>query len=282
MLRGDVYERVMSRTSPWQVAGDHTFPPVGRCIYCGSTSNLSDEHIVPLSLNGGWILPNASCSECATITSAFEGAVTRAAWLEARTALDFKTRHKKKRPKTVPLRVVKDGRVEVRQVAPTDNLIALALPFFAPPADYTGQRLDGAIVVWGDQRCVLTALKTSHELLQLHDVDGVHKRIELDIVAFARMLAKIAHGLAVASYGLNGLTEFYLPPVIRGLTDKVGRWVGCMGDPVRPGTPEGLTIVRFHRERLIQDGIQVAELWATIRLFAHWDSPEYTVIVGRV
>jgi len=29
-----------------------TYPPVGRCIYCGSTVALSDEHVVPLGLGG--------------------------------------------------------------------------------------------------------------------------------------------------------------------------------------------------------------------------------------
>jgi len=34
---------------------------IGKCIYCGSTEALSDEHIIPLGLNGAWILEQASC-----------------------------------------------------------------------------------------------------------------------------------------------------------------------------------------------------------------------------
>ena len=46
-----------------------TYPPVGRCIYCGSTDTLTDEHIIPLALNGTGLLPKSSCVACAKITN---------------------------------------------------------------------------------------------------------------------------------------------------------------------------------------------------------------------
>jgi len=45
-----------SDTSPYQY--------VGRCIYCGSTEGLSNEHIVPANLGGTIILYKASCETC--------------------------------------------------------------------------------------------------------------------------------------------------------------------------------------------------------------------------
>jgi len=30
----------------------YKFPGYGRCIYCGTTGTLKDEHIIPLSLGG--------------------------------------------------------------------------------------------------------------------------------------------------------------------------------------------------------------------------------------
>lgn len=41
------------------------YQPVNVCIYCGGTGALSDEHIIPFGLGGRWVLPKASCAECA-------------------------------------------------------------------------------------------------------------------------------------------------------------------------------------------------------------------------
>jgi hypothetical protein len=47
-----------------------TYDPIGRCIYCDSeTSELGDEYIIPYSLNGTHVLPEASCRTCEGVTS---------------------------------------------------------------------------------------------------------------------------------------------------------------------------------------------------------------------
>ena len=54
-----------------------SYPPVGHCIYCSGTDNLTREHIVPFGLHGNAVLPAASCARCRQITSAFEFQVLR-------------------------------------------------------------------------------------------------------------------------------------------------------------------------------------------------------------
>lgn len=54
-----------------------SYPPVGHCIYCSGTDNLTREHIVPFGLNRNAVLPAASCARCRQITSAFEFQVLR-------------------------------------------------------------------------------------------------------------------------------------------------------------------------------------------------------------
>ena len=49
------------------------FGPIGRCIYCGATGDLTREHIIPRSIGGTWVLSKASCSDCAAVTRDFEG-----------------------------------------------------------------------------------------------------------------------------------------------------------------------------------------------------------------
>jgi len=41
---------------------------VGKCIYCHSTENLHDEHVIPESLNGVRLLKKGSCGGCGRIT----------------------------------------------------------------------------------------------------------------------------------------------------------------------------------------------------------------------
>jgi hypothetical protein len=83
-----------------------TVLPVGRRIYCRREEKLSDEHILPLSLSGAWILPKASCSHCRNETHAFEGKV-------AGDAQGFRTRYglpsRHGHPKTLPIHFAPDG-----------------------------------------------------------------------------------------------------------------------------------------------------------------------------
>lgn len=105
----------MSRST---VRNDIIFKPALRCIYCGKRDvKLSREHILPYSLNGGWIMHEASCADCAKITSKFENTVTRKMYFELRTKENFQTRDKKTRPKQFPITVKKyDGTKRVVQV----------------------------------------------------------------------------------------------------------------------------------------------------------------------
>ena len=76
----------------------HTFDPVGHCIYCGSDGDglpLEDEHIVPLSLEGPYILPRASCRKCSGVTSYIEGYISRKLFWEFRLSQSLRSRRKK-------------------------------------------------------------------------------------------------------------------------------------------------------------------------------------------
>src|SRR5437588_4984583 len=95
---------------------------VGRCIYCGSTENLHDEHCIPESLNGVRILEKGSCGDCGKITSKFEGGYARDSMLPVRTALNMKSkRSKNKRPTEFPMRFIKEGREKVINVPVEDH-----------------------------------------------------------------------------------------------------------------------------------------------------------------
>lgn len=68
---------------------------IGRCVYCGSTESLTDEHIVPHGLKGPWQLLKGSCQACNQITSAFEKRVLREQFILPRAVLGLPTYHPK-------------------------------------------------------------------------------------------------------------------------------------------------------------------------------------------
>src|SRR5262245_13319334 len=79
------------------------YPAVGRCIYCGSTDSLSDEHIVPFSLGGKLVLRKASCKKCQDITGAFEGHCASRLYASIRIRENLPTRRPKNRPTKLPV-----------------------------------------------------------------------------------------------------------------------------------------------------------------------------------
>ena len=107
---------------------DEVVGQVGRCIYCLATVDLGNEHIVPYGLNGPWILRDASCRRCATITSAFELTVQRKTLRLARAALHMRTRRRGVRPTTFSLLIERDGQSETQMVPIEKYLSAMLLP----------------------------------------------------------------------------------------------------------------------------------------------------------
>jgi len=78
------YNATVLRAGPLQtsVIGD-----VRRCIYCGSSDSLQKEHVIPLALQGHFVLDHASCRRCAVITGRMEQEMLRGWFLAPRTTL---------------------------------------------------------------------------------------------------------------------------------------------------------------------------------------------------
>jgi len=90
---------------------------------------------------------------------------------------------------------------------------------------------------------------------------------------FARLLAKIAYGFAVANFGSGIIRDAYVLPSILGQTDDVGKWVGCAGE-------SSDTTSYLHD---IKIGVKNDQIYVWIRLFAmlRGVTPEYLVVVGQ-
>lgn len=114
------------------------YPTPGRCIYCGAVGvRLTDEHIIPLSLNGTELFIEASCDNCCKITSKFETSIAKETYRTFRLKRGYKTRHKKKKPKKLPLSYIANGKNTSAEIDIVDFPSVYGVVFFPPPGILT-------------------------------------------------------------------------------------------------------------------------------------------------
>ena len=105
----------------------------GRCVYCGETANLTDEHIIPFGLHGYQEIVKGSCVACQDITKRFEEDCLKKMFGPARYHLNLRTRRPKERPTSLPAKVVSQMGVRNVNVRLSDHPFALVLPVYPPP-----------------------------------------------------------------------------------------------------------------------------------------------------
>lgn len=248
---------------------------VGQCIYCGvSEGRLNEEHIVPLSLGGTWVLRKASCCHCQDITSGIELDVLRNALLPVRAKMNLPTRRKDKRPKEFPLTFEREGKQMTVSIPIDKYPTFLALPRFKLPAYVDKRRYQRGIDVDGLYSIVL-GQQALGELVKELKADKVVYKVTYGGFkggfSFARLLAKIAYGFAVSRFGANIVGNAYVLPSILGKSDDVGNWVGCSGE-------SSATTSDLHEINL---SIVNDDIYVDIRLFALLPGPQYLVVVGK-
>lgn len=254
------------------------YGPVGRCIYCGSSDELTDEHTFPYGLGGSAILPKASCRSCAKITGRFEQSVMRGPMQQVRVFRGIQSRSKHRdAPKHKVIDVTgKDGKKEAVRFSFADAPVAYTCPIFTVPAFLNPDGYDRGIRVRGLATYAFgptpDEAAKERELAEI-SWDESHKYVD-----FARMLAKIAYSSAIAQAidaGLDPLSgEAYVLPAILGHADDIGRWVGTLEKV--PEFHEG-HLHRVNFGTLTGTSVEMAE----IQIFADSAMPHYGVILGR-
>lgn len=252
------------------------FKPVNKCIYCGNTTDeLTDEHIIPYGLNGGWILPKSSCRKCANITGKFEMDMLRGPFSDVRVGLNLRTRNKKKRPSQLSLLIKRKGSEEweVIKLSPKEHFTTVTFLEFAPPA-----YIDGRVCEKGIQVIAVSTIQISgsiEELIKKYNIESIKDRVVYNAGAtFEKLLAKIAYGFGVAHFGVDGFEESFLPKIILGEDEQIGKYVGGCPDKIlrNPNTIHAVSItITSNREVIVR-----------LKLFSYTDAPEYLVVVGRL
>ena len=251
--------------------------PVGRCIYCGRTDiKLYKEHIIAKSLGGTLmgqddVLPEASCSACAKITSELETHAAHDIFLPLRTILGLHT--DKERPKVFPLQGLRKGKSVPLSVSPQMHPCHFGLLHYEPPAFLSGQNYKRGINVRGYSVHGPSRTWVEQKLQDLN-IDGFTSTVTFKGTIFERLIAKIGYGFAVKGYGAGMIDNAYVRSTILGHTDDVGKWVGCMTDEPPPPASKNT-----HEIRIGEDS--KGNVHALVRLFANYRTPEYLVVVGK-
>jgi hypothetical protein len=150
---------------------------------------------------------------------------------------------------------------------------AIAIPSYYEAGALTNRPV--ASVYPCDYRFIVVA-PASQQLLE--QSAKVEVRGSANSVTFARMLAKIALGLAVAKYGISGFH-----PLVRDLIVNnprgYGHWVGGFAGAKVSEPPSR----QFHQIQLLSVQRASAGLFiiVEIRLFAEFGGPTNYVVVGR-
>jgi hypothetical protein len=231
------------------------YPPANRCIYCDRKSvKRTVEHIIPFGLAANSLtIGAASCKRCQEKIKTFETHCLRHMWWPFRTQIGVPSRGKET-PENFRLRKARitevhpDGSIEYKKLSVTP------LPPNEFPLYYVAYRFPSPGVLIGRD----PAIPISFEAWVAHSEERVLAHIQ-DREAvnlgpgepgpFLALLAKMAHGFAVAELGANAFHPV-LRECIRGHTPPSGHWVG--GDPENPPWSRHFTRSAFISSMLTQ------------------------------
>jgi hypothetical protein len=250
------------------------FPSPGRCIYCGSTDNLSDEHIIPQALGGRYVLALASCEVCRKKTHQFETRVARDMYWPLRIRLGVRgsRKHRKERPTHWPGVLVNGQKAEALKVEAGKFPIlyyVFELPepgiLLGEPPTNTNPPLQISLV--GDDSHV-------RALVEEYGADSLQFSATMYWGDFCRQIAKICHAYAVSQFGLDAI-EYCLPPVILGDAPGLGHLVGGAKkeETLPPGTDLGLALFELNGATYIG---------GMTTILGPGRFPVYKAVVGRV
>lgn len=268
--------------------GKIKYPSFGECIYCGasaSATELTDEHIIPLSLGGKVVILDGSCKLCAAETTKIEDEISRKVLWDFRLHAKAPTRRKKERPKERQfIYSVAGGERETKTVPIADHPYFTPMPVWGLPGILTGAQpttefthYKAHVFYW-----IPPNIRQTLGLKHGDTAEIPFPEFRIDHHRVARAIAKIAYCQTVVELGLHGFRHLVLPDLILGRYPCVSHFVGS--EIVDPPPPAERSI-----QHVVQVGFEnVGDLQlvvTTVRLFANsgveeHGPPIYEVVVG--
>ncbi len=253
----------------------HRYRPLGQCMYCLAAGvKLSEEHVVPRSLNGTLTLRDSVCDPCRIRTGRREQAALAADLVVPRILLALKRRRaRKKGPRRLPAVVLANGDANdaacgsIRlDLNANDYPRSFSLPGFEPAGMLAG--VDRASGAQGARRIACRL-----DVGPRHAAGDALACSTADPADFAWSLAKWAYSFAVAERGLACCDMRAMRQLMAGERDDVFNFVGG------PGADTGAPAARgaLHALALVErDGWLIVD----VALFACAGMAPYRVVVG--
>lgn len=258
--------------------------PVGACIYCGSVEALTDEHILPDGIGGDLILPAASCKPCQDKIKPWETRVQKRNLGATRAASGVRSRKRRGRnkgeekrlyravAKAVGDRPIDEDRGPEMDASELPRMVLLETTKGRP------ELLGGPLPENG--LCVVVAARAdvgpTEYTIDFHAYGG-------DVM---RLIAKIAHGFAVASVGVDAFEPFLTDIILADKHDPEEFWKHIGSLPIRTHTDiiHRVRVVKMTAPIRSKSGLGIfltPVIVAHVQLFANCSGPIYEVVVGR-
>ena len=209
---------------------------VGECIYCGSKTDLTKEHVLPYALGGNIVINEGSCKPCALITGKLEQRLLRGHWWPYRKKLGLQTRSPSAQNVQKPITITKSNGDVIEGLMPLDSFVAVMVFHFDPPSIITGEERSGEPFAKNASMKMLgpnpSEAIVNEKRYLLSPFDKVTFPINFDSGELTRFLAKVAHGYAISREGLGAFERLYLPKYILGQTDGIQTYVGGYKSPM--------------------------------------------------
>ena len=253
------------------------FSPAGACIYCGaamyhptSSRPLADEHIIPFGLNGDLILPESTCQACERMTGQFEAVVLRGSLLGCRSLLGLQTRRPKDRPKALPL-FDTSFTPEKKYMIPIEDypISLLLMQLDGPPILSGGTTNNRQIKVWSK-----VFRLDADKLARKYGITSFATPA-LDSFSFIRTIAKIGYSFAVAHLGIGAFRPLLTDLIFGRENPHSTPFVGGIFDDVHSSS--NLHDISIN----IMSIASIKYVVVHVRLFSHWGTPVYVVVVGE-
>jgi hypothetical protein len=270
----------------WLVSEEsiHQFP--GRCIYCGSTKRLSNEHALPEGFGGMRILYKGSCECCRLkIFPVEKECLGEMHAIRYRRGLG--SRRLEWRRDTLTMWALRnwDGKEEVLppgqnpiqkwekvEVPYEEHLTSLGLPVFNLPVMWRGLTVDQC----GEAESFIRPW-SYEKLPNIEPSTPIYTEINLDHLLLIRMISKIAHCYAVLSIGVDSFEPYLTDLILGNDVSKAFFLVG--GDPNH--LPRMKTNFQAEVAQVSGGSLPAGTIVVAVRLFADLGAPAYYAVVGK-
>jgi hypothetical protein len=188
--------------------------------------------------------------------------------------LNLPSKRPKDRPTTLPVRLLINGEWRTQQVPIADYPLVLFAPILPLPRILDGpDRPQGGGPLRHFHKDMSSGEKRL-ELLQRYGATHIASQSQSRIDKFGRMLAKIAHSYAVASYGLGNFRPLLIN-TIRGTEHDPTQLVG--GSTYKPRPVNKLHVLKIGWNRHAGKDLLIVRL----NLFANLGLPVYFCVAGE-